>query len=186
MSKLVKFFTWALVAAGLLGSTATAQAAQPPYQAIAGVPLQQVSTARFTKWLWDVYDASLYLPTSTTQDLTQTPLALKLTYLRPLKGHKIAEKSLELMEEQRPLTPTQRAEWGKLMHQQFPNVQVGDTITGVRDANGYTTFIINGQPQAEITDVAFGRRFFNIWLGEATAEPDLRAALLENTPYNPQ
>ncbi len=181
--------TWVVAFGGLACgfgiTTAAAQAAAPAYDKIAQTNLQQVSTARFTKWLWDVYDATLYLPTEDTANLQTTPLALKLTYLRKLSGAKICEKSLELMAAQAPLTKNQRQKWDALMRQQFPDVQAGDTITGVRDADGHTTFIINGKPQPEITDQAFGRRFFNIWLGEATAEPELRATLLENTPFSP-
>jgi hypothetical protein len=39
-------------------------------------------------------------------------------------------------------------------------------------------FFHNGNPRGEVRDAEFTRRFFGIWLGEATSEPALRDSLL--------
>ena len=39
-------------------------------------------------------------------------------------------------------------------------------------------FLVNGRTAGEIADAEFARLFFAIWLGPATADRNLRAALL--------
>jgi hypothetical protein len=52
----------------------------------------------------------------------------------------------------------------------------------VAEASGATQFYFNGQPLGRINEPAFTERFFAIWLGERSSQPDMRVALLGGRP----
>ena len=60
----------------------------------------------------------------------------------------------------------------------FPNVKAGQTITGVRTKGGLTEFHFQGRKIGTISDPDYTRVFFDIWLGDSTKNPSLRARLV--------
>ena len=60
----------------------------------------------------------------------------------------------------------------------FPDVENGTILTGVYYPNNKTVFYRDDGEIGTITDIEFGKWFFNIWLGEKTAFPKMRADLL--------
>lgn len=129
-----------------------------------------------TYLFWDVYRATLYAPGSGWR--ADAPFALSLAYLRDLKGHDIAERTISEMRDQGFSDETKLAAWSVRLSRLFPDVTSGDSLTAVRDAAGRTIFYSAAQRIGTIKDPSFSRQFFDIWLGEKTSEPKLRRKLL--------
>ena len=135
-----------------------------------------IGKGRYSYLFWDIYDASLYSPTPPWQK--QQPFALSLSYLRTLDGHKIAERSLEEMENIGLPTSDKHTDWLNKMKAIFPNVSASDTLTGVRTESGHTEFYLNKKWIGHIKDPEFADWFFGIWLHPNTSAPMLRERLL--------
>ena len=138
--------------------------------------LQKLGEGRFSFMVWDVYDAALYAPEGQWQK--GGPVILTLSYLRNLEGQKIAESSLDEIKKQNIEDAEKLDQWLTEMENIFPDVTEGDIITGIYTADKETIFYKNSEQLGKITDPEFGEVFFNIWLGEQTIAPDLRAQLL--------
>ncbi|QPG07126.1 chalcone isomerase family protein [Salinimonas marina] len=137
----------------------------------------KVGEARFSYYFWDVYDATLYAPKGRWNG--QPPYALKLTYLRDLKGKKIAQRSVKEMKKQGLKDATKLAQWRGQMQQIFPDVKENDVLIGIATSQQTTRFVYNGEVIGNIDDADFTQRFFDIWLSEKTSEPEFRQQLLE-------
>jgi hypothetical protein len=127
-----------------------------------------------------VYDIRLWThePGLSADAWQRRPLALEIEYARAFAGRNIAERSLEEMKRAGPVPPEVAERWLRTMAQVFPDVKAGDRIMGVHRPEGLSRFFHNGNPRGEVRDAEFTRRFFGIWLGEATSEPALRDSLL--------
>ncbi|WP_346892496.1 chalcone isomerase family protein [uncultured Roseibium sp.] len=134
-----------------------------------------VGKGRLTFLGFKIFDAELYAPGGTYSP--SRPFALKLTYLRNFKGRAIAKRSAD---EMRKLGASkgQLAKWTRQMEAIFPNVSKGQSITGVRTSSDKATFYLGNRKIGTISDPAFTRRFFSIWLGNRTGNPELRAKLV--------
>lgn len=163
------------VAALLLALIAPGAAAVGvPEDELAGMAL--VGEARMRVMFWDVYDAQLYAPDGSWSP--ERPFALSLTYLRELKGEKIAERSIREIRQQGVDDEDALARWASELAAIIPDVATDDQIVGVADEQGRTRFYLDGEAIGEIADPAFTRAFFAIWLSEQTSAPELRAQLL--------
>ena len=140
---------------------------------------QPVGHGRLTVMLWDVYDATLYSHNGEWKN--QKPFALKLSYLRPFQGDKIADRSIQEMRKQGLKDEIKLADWHAQMKKIFPDVDKGTTLTGILTSTGQSVFFENGKEIGRIEDPAFGDAFFNIWLSDKTSAPDLRLKLLGST-----
>ncbi len=126
-----------------------------------------------------VYSAYFYcVDSSRCAWSPEQPFALQLVYHRSLVGSKIAERSVEEIAKVGYGTPDQRARWGALMKQIFPDVVDGDRIVGVNVPQSGARFYYNGKAIGEIQDRDFAKAFFGIWLDPRTSEPALRKKLL--------
>ncbi len=159
-----------------------------PVQAKTAVPepVQQyvtdaapVGQAELTFYFWDVYTGTLFAPHGRWR--ADQPFALALTYQRDFKGKKIADRSVKEMRKQGVTDEQKLARWGEQMRALFPDVSDGDTLLGIAAANGVTHFYHNGAPLGNVEDSEFTERFFAIWLGENTSEPEFREQLLQQT-----
>ena len=137
---------------------------------------QKVGEGRLTYLFWDVYDAALYAPQGMLND--GQPFALKLSYLRDIEGKKIADRSAEEMRDQGFDDEVKLATWHAQMRKIFPDVQEGETITGVYTRGGGSVFYKDNIRIGVINDPEFSEAFFNIWLSDKTSAPDLRRKLL--------
>jgi hypothetical protein len=109
----------------------------------------------------------------------QFPFALELQYLRKLEGASIASRSIDEMRRFGGLSDAQAQNWLLAMRALFPNVGVGDRITGINLPGEGAEFWVNGQRVGGVKDPLFAHLFFAIWLDERTSEPKLRAQLLQ-------
>ena len=140
-------------------------------------------SARMRAWGFDIYQASLWVtPAFQASAYWQTPFALELSYLRTLEGAAIAQRSLDEMQRASSLPSAQASDGLAKMTRIFPNVNKGDTLTGLHTPEQGARFLVNGQPLGDIAQADFSRRFFGIWLGASTSAPGLRAALLRGVP----
>lgn len=144
---------------------------------------QKVGEGRLTYLFWDVYDATLYAPQSLQLQGESwpgsPPFALQLSYLRSLKGSKIAERSIAEMRDQGFADETRLASWHTQMRDIFPDVDKGTRLAGVYAQSGTTIFYHNGADIGRIKDPAFSQAFFGIWLDKKTSAPELRRQLLD-------
>ncbi|MGL6176243.1 MAG: chalcone isomerase family protein [Vibrionaceae bacterium] len=161
------------VPALLLATVFGAQAKSAP-ELLAQATL--VGQARMTYLFWDVYDAKLYAAAGKWR--ADAPFALELSYLHDLDGEAIAKRSVEEIRKQGFSDEALLARWYQLLVTILPDVKKGTRLTGVVDQNRHTRFYLNDELLALVDDPLFTTWFFNIWLGEATSEPKLRALLL--------
>ncbi|WP_106754746.1 chalcone isomerase family protein [Pannonibacter carbonis] len=134
-----------------------------------------VGKGRLTFFGFRIFDAELYAPDGVYA--TGKPFALKLTYLRRFSGEAIADRSIDEIRRQGYGNEAKLSAWSDAMRDIFPDVTPGQSITGVRDASGRTVFYSGNRRLGTIADPEFTRRFFAIWLGNNTQDPDLRARL---------
>lgn len=166
-------------AAGVVATTAPAR---PPVLESTLPTALPAGAGRLTYWGLAVYDASLWVtPGFRREALGSHAFALELHYLRAFSAADIARRSIEEMRRAGSFSPQQAQRWGDALRQAFPDVKKGDRILGVHRPGVGARFFYNGSPSGEIADPQFARLFFAIWLGPATSEPALRAALLEGT-----
>ena len=137
---------------------------------------KMVASGRLTVFLFDVYDASFYTENGKRQ--VKPPFALKLAYLRDIKGEKIADQSAEEMRNQDRVDEVTLADWHSQMRNIFPNVKKGDNITGIYKQQNECNFYKNDVYIGHVTDKAFCEVFFDIWFGEKTSAPALRNSLI--------
>lgn len=125
---------------------------------------------------WRVFEATLHAPNG--QWRADAPFSLTLRYFLDLKGRDIAKRSVQEIKGQGFDDTEKLGQWEKDMTRIFPDISPGETLTGIRNASGETYFYHNGKFIGKIKDRRFTERFFNIWLGEKTSQPDLRKKLL--------
>jgi hypothetical protein len=128
------------------------------------------------RWLGiALYQATLYVA---GKDAEQAPLALRLEYRRDIPGTRLVQAT---MEEMRRLgaDPARLPAWEAQLQRLFPDVQKGDTITGVLIPGMGVRFFHQDRLRGELTDGDFGRWFFAIWLHPDSRSPALRSQLLQ-------
>lgn len=166
---------------GGLGVHLQAEFSRPQVAALKGVV--PTAPARLRVWGFEVYDARLWTPVGFRHGLAlQFPFALELQYLRKLEGASIASRSIDEMRRLGSFSDAQAQSWLAAMRELFPNVGVGERITGVNLPGEGAEFWVNGQRVGVVKDPVFARFFFGIWLDERTSEPKLRAQLLQGLP----
>lgn len=108
---------------------------------------------------------------------TARPFALELRYHRALTGARIAGRSVDEIAKLGYGSSAERARWGELMAQLFPDVRAGDTLTGVNVPGQGARFFRNGEPIGAIAETGFAQAFFGIWFDPNTSRPDFRRQL---------
>lgn len=168
------------VAAVAIGAGSSARASVAPQEIRTALPTAVLSgSTRFTYWGFSVYDASLWVvPGFEAREFERHRFALHLQYLRNFSNAAITERSVLEMARQSGATAERRAVWTQWLRNAFPDVRVGDRITGVNQPGEGALFLTNGRPTGKVPDPAFARLFFGIWLAGDTSEPAMRTALL--------
>lgn len=137
---------------------------------------KKVGQARMSVMIWDLYDATLFAPEGRWSG--EEPFALQLTYLRDLKGDKIADRSVEEMRKQGRANEVKLATWHTQMRRIFPDVSNGDVLSGIFTRDGQTIFYKGNDEIGRINDAEFSKQFFSIWLSPETSAPEVRTGLL--------
>jgi hypothetical protein len=165
-----------------LAKAASAAASVPAVVAAMVPEAAAVGSGTYSYVFWDLYTATLYAPAG--QWRAEAPFALELRYLTDLKGRKIASVSRDEIARQGRFDDARLAAWEARMAEVFPDVQPGSVLTGVRLADGTTRFYVGERELGQITDPAFAQAFFDIWLGQATRDRELRSQLLGQVEGN--
>ncbi|AJQ95024.1 chalcone isomerase family protein [Gynuella sunshinyii] len=126
-------------------------------------------TTRYRYLFFDLYDASLYAPNG--QWSMGQPFALSLTYLRHIKGEKIAEQAVAQIRNLGFDDEVRLASWYSQLRKIIPDVGRNKTLTGVYLPGDKTVFLRDEKPIGIIRDADFGRWFFSIWLSDKSPEP---------------
>jgi Chalcone isomerase-like len=138
-----------------------------------------VGQQRFTYWGFEVYDASLWASAPfAPDDWAKQPLVLELRYLRDFKGADIAQRSIDEMQGQRPLSDTQQSNWSTTLQSLIPNVRAGERITGIYAPDKGMQLLHQDSVLGELRDPEFAQRFLGIWLAPETSQRKLRQQLL--------
>jgi len=147
-------------------------------------PAVLAGQGEFTFWGFHLYNAQLWTTQLPFDDAK--PFALHLTYARHISRDRLVNSGLDEM--RRILGeawPAAKASaWEGYMAQAFADVNEGDTITGVYLPTQGVRFYLNDRQTANVTDLAFAKAFFSIWLGPQTRAPKLRAQLIHATTGN--
>ena len=138
-----------------------------------------VGQHRFTYWGFEVYDASLWASSEfSPEDWAQQALILELRYLRDFKGSDIAQRSMDEMQGQRALNPSQHKSWFETLQKLIPNIRSGERLTGIYRPDKGMQLLHQDRPLGEVSDVELARRFLGIWLAPETSQRQLRQQLL--------
>jgi hypothetical protein len=138
-----------------------------------------VGQQRLTYWGFDIYDASLWASTPFAPEAwAKQNLVLRLRYLRDFKGTDIAQRSIDEMQGQRPLTPAQLKSWSATLQSLIPNVRNGESITGVYQPDKGLQLLHQDRLLGELNDTELAQRFLGIWLAPETSQRQLRQQLL--------
>ena len=123
-----------------------------------------------------IYDATLWSQGGAW--VATRPFALELRYARGFSGSTIARLTIEETRTLRAPPAATLARWEQQMRGVFPDVQVGDRLTGVRMPGKGVVFYRDTHKLGQISDETLADAFFDIWLDPATRAPELRARLL--------
>ena len=139
-----------------------------------------VGQQRLTYWGFDVYDASLWASSAfVAEDWAKQLLVLELRYLRDFKGTDIAQRSIDEMQGQRPLSAIQQNTWSATLQGIIPNVRAGERITGIYAPDKGMQLLHQDRLLGELRDLDLAQRFMGIWLAPETSQRKLRQHLLE-------
>lgn len=125
-----------------------------------------------------IYSARLWA--SEPDQLFEQPFALELTYAREISRERLVSTSVDEIRrvQGRRVADDHLQRWAAEMRQAFVDVSPGKQIIGVHLPGAGSRFYVDGQLQHVVTDEAFSRAFFSIWLDPKTRSPALRQALL--------
>ena len=140
--------------------------------------MQQIGAGQYRYFFWKVYNIELYAEQKPWSD--EQSSALKVQYLRAFTGQEIVEETLKQMQRTSKQYPENiLQQWGNQMAMIFPDVKPGSVLIAYFDGQN-TTIFYNGQAQqlGEIEGRDFAEAFFNIWLGQNSADPKLTQQLL--------
>ena len=158
----------------VLAIPAAAQTLPPEAAALAGA--REAGGAAFRYLGLRIYNAKLW--TAGARFDAEAPFALGIRYARNIKGLKLAEESVKQWREMRYGFEHLHQAWEAEMRRIFPDVKPGDELVGVYLPGKGAQFYFNGKLAGAVSDQAFARAFFAIWLDERTTEPGLRRALI--------
>ncbi|QWE17709.1 chalcone isomerase family protein [Polynucleobacter sp. AP-Nino-20-G2] len=137
--------------------------------------VQPQGAGRLNFWGLHIYDATLYR--SLGKDSSE--FALDVRYQKSFSGKAIASRTVDEMKNI-GVPESQAMAWGKELAEILPNVEPGQTLTGVYSSQQGTTLFYEGKKIAQIPGADFSKAFFGIWLSPKTSAPKLRAELLGN------
>lgn len=159
-------------------SATVPEASLPPEIQALGKDWQLQGSARFRKYLVNVYDGRLWTPAGRYDP--QGLYALDLTYALAFKARDLAERSVQEMRRIGGVDADRLTRWGEVMRRAFPEIKAGDRLIGVNLPGRETRFYLNGKLFSTVPDPAFGPAFFGIWLDPRTSEPGFRRELLKD------
>lgn len=146
------------------------------------VPLRGADLLKY-KWVISLYVAGLYLPKATDTTpaaaVAATPKRLLMHYARDIPREKMVEATDETIGN--GLTPEQVtaiAASQKIWNALYPAPHENDVLTFDHLPGGTLIMTLNGKEVGRLTDDAFARALFAIWIGENPVKESLRDTLI--------
>ena len=127
-------------------------------------------------FVWEVYDLTLISEMNSFS--WQNRFVLQFDYKRKLKKTDVIKASMKEIRRQSGVTSGDLAKWQKYLAEAIEPVEQGAQAAVEWFPAGKLAFYYKGKAPVIIDDEPFARSFINIWLGQETSEPQLRAALL--------
>ncbi|MFJ4440951.1 chalcone isomerase family protein [Pseudomonas sp. NPDC089422] len=145
----------------------------------ASLPAAQVAgSGDFTWFGLRLYTARLWRASASWS--WDEPFALELIYHRSLSRNTLVQASIDEIQRlaKRPLSTDTVERWSAAMAEAFVDVRPGMNITGLYLPGQGCRFYVDGHLSLEVTDPAFARAFFAIWLDPRARDAQLRDHLL--------
>lgn len=135
-----------------------------------GVPLTLRGVSTFRYWGFRVYTGALYMPASETSPdavLKEIPKKLVLRYHRSVSVDQFVEKSEEILGKHPQLSLEQLRPFLSRMKSMYVPVEDGDAYAITYNPDrGMLRLFFNEQQLGTITDSAFARAYFGIWVSD--------------------
>ncbi len=157
---------------------AVARGLPPAVAEVAGA-LQPVGEGEMRWFGFKLYDIALWVGRAEAPDAQRL---LEIRYARSIPAERLVDTSIDEMRRMGWRDETRLARWRDDLRRALPAVEAGETLIGLHQPGKGARFWHQGRPTAVIADAEFARAFFDIWLGERTREPALRARLLGRSP----
>ena len=128
------------------------------------------------KLFMKIYESSLW--TDARNWSMNSTFALCIRYEMNFTTKELVDRTFDEMKREGPVSAEERQTYGAKLAQLYHDVHPGDIITAVFLPKKGAVFYYNGKEQGTLANVAFAKRFFNIWLGPTSSEPALRDSLI--------
>lgn len=171
-------FSYAIITALCLAfpSGAFPQDAPPEYAHIQSAsPLKEVGNGTYRRFGFRIYHATLWATGNSWEP--QKPFLLELRYVRDIPKDTLVESIIDDIRDQNVADDAELNKWSETLADILPDVNDGDTLSGLSIPGAKTRIFKNSKEIATIDDDSLSRAFFNMWFGDQ-ADPDLRKELL--------
>ena len=138
--------------------------------------LTEIGGGTLKVFVWELYDLTLLSETNSFS--WQQRFVLAFDHKRKLKKDEVIEASIKEMRRQKGVTSQALAQWQRYLERVIEPVEQGTRAAVEWFPEGKIAFYYDTQAPVMINDELFARSFINIWLGQETSEPELRATLL--------
>jgi hypothetical protein len=128
------------------------------------------------KMFMKIYETSLW--TDAKRWSETSTFALCIRYEMNFSAKTLVDRTFDELKHEGPVSDADRETYGAKLSKLYHDVHPGDVITAVFVPKKGAVFYYNGKEQGTLPNVAFAKRFFNIWLGPTSSEPELRDKLL--------
>jgi hypothetical protein len=135
------------------------------------------SEGTYTYYVMKIYDASLWTDADTWS--MQAPFALSLHYSIDIDKKILVDKTVEQMDDNAPLAAADAAVYHAILDNIYTPIKEGDTVTAIFVPDKDLRLYHNGQLTGTVRNMAFNKRFFDIWLSDRTTATSLRRQLLK-------
>ena len=166
----------------LLFMTATAYVITATAHASPVAHLSKVGQGEMQYLFWTIYQAEYYQQQNTQTATDKEPQkALKIKYLKSIDSQALVKATIEQWQ-QLGYSSDNITSWVEPLNAMWPDVEPGNTLTLLVQADGHSQFYFNDNVIGTIQDSYFADAFLSIWLSEKTSQPELRQQLLGLTP----
>ena len=132
--------------------------------------------ATATLFATEIYDAELFTSKGAPFSIDQ-PFALTLVYRYNFSAEILAMASVREMARMEGIKMSNLRPLRDQLKSCFRDVTKGERVTGVGRTPDIIEFYVNGQKTCALKQANLRERFFNIWLGSKTRDPDGAAKL---------
>lgn len=148
----------------------------PPYIAPHVMAEAPVGKAHLSWFGFSVYDIALW--SAKPEWSYDTAFALQVRYARTFSAEQLIDSTMDEISKVAQVSEEEAPAYHAALKGLMPGVQEGDTITALYLPRKGLVMFHNGVETGRSKDMAFARRFTDIWLSPDTSHPDIRNALI--------